>query len=88
MTNTAALAHIETLMNHGAMIISDKGNIPLTTSFYFYENAVASCEAGMAEAITYDLLLPGIEEPMMIAIHKSGHVDTGSRETVMRVLDR
>ena len=24
MTNTAALAHIETLMNHGAMIISDK----------------------------------------------------------------
>ena len=42
---------------------------------------------GDCSAICYDLFLPGIEEPLLIAIHRDGRVDSGSAENVMRCLD-
>ena len=39
-------------------------------------------------AATYSLIVPGVEEPMLLAIHRNGHVDSGSEETVLACLDR
>ena len=86
MTNFTAQAHIETLARHGATIKAGDERIALTAAFY--RQAVASCERGGCNAITYGLILPGIDEPMMLAIWRDGHVDSGSAESIYRVLDR
>ena len=39
-------------------------------------------------AICYGIFLPGIDEPMLIAIHRDGRVDTGSVKNVIMCLDR
>ena len=83
MTN---LEHIANLSAHGARIITERGTVELTEAFY--EEAVDSCIRGGANAICYDLLLPGIEEPMALAVHRDGHVDSGSAQSVTACLDR
>lgn len=83
MTNTTAQAftpeqrHIESLRAHGAQVLGPDGNrTELTASFV--NEAVNSCIRNRCNAITYDLFLPDIEEPMMIAVWRDGHVDTGN----------
>ena len=34
------------------------------------------------------LIVPGVEEPMLLAIHRDGHVDSGSEKMVLACLDR
>ena len=55
---------------------------------YFYDTVKDECWRSNCEAICYELFLPGIEDKLLIAIHKDGRVDTGSEENVLRCLDR
>lgn len=81
MTN---LEHINSLRSHGAQIKAEDTLIDLTTAFY--EKAVEGCRAGGYNAVTYDLVLPGIDEPMMLAVWKDGHVDSGSVKNIIACL--
>jgi len=76
MTNQTALNHIETLARHGAQVKDGEERISLSADFY--HKAVEACQKNGCTAIAYDLELPGIEEPMMLAVWKDGHVDSGS----------
>ena len=82
MTN---LEHINSLRNHGAQIKAGDTLVELTTAFY--EKAVAGCREGGYNAVTYDLVLPGIEDPMMLAVWKDGHVDSGSVKKIAVCLE-
>ena len=45
---------------------------------FFVGNVVNDCIRMGCNAIIYDLFLPDIDEPMMIAIWRDGHIDSGS----------
>lgn len=79
--------HINSLSNNGARIKAPDGTTE-PVSMEFYRRAVEACVKGGCNAITYELELPGIEGEFMIAIWKSGHVDSGSAERILQVLDR
>ena len=83
MTN---LEHIESLSRHGAQIRTPDGLKKLDSTFY--QNAVDACIRSGANAICNELVLPGIGDEMMLAIHRDGHVDSGSRQSVLACLDR
>ena len=84
---TCALSHIETLRKHGAQVIGPDGD-RVELNSYFYDTVKDECWRNGCEAICHELFLPGIEDRLLIAIHKDGRVDTGSEEGVMRCLDR
>ena len=79
MTN---LEHIRSLAAHGAQLRNtDDGSLtPLTE--VFYRRAVEACRAGGCNAITYDLVLPGIGEEMGLCVWRDGHVDSGSMRSI------
>ena len=72
--------HIETLRRHGARVRTPDGSVELNSFFYY--NAIDECIRLGCNAITYDLILPGIEDEMAICIWKNGHVDSGSMRSV------
>ena len=78
--------HIESLRRHGAKILgSDGSRTELNSSFV--ENAISDCIRMNCLAMAFDLFLPDIDEPMMIAIWKDGHIDSGSAETIRNCLE-
>jgi len=79
--------YINSLSNNGARIKAPDGTTE-PVSMDFYRRAVEACIKGGCNAITYELELPGIDGEFMIAIWKSGHVDSGSAERILQVLDR
>ena len=79
--------HINSLSNNGARIKAPDGTTE-PVSMDFYRRAMEACIKGGCNAITYELELPGIDGEFMIAIWKSGHVDSGSAERILQVLDR
>jgi hypothetical protein len=79
--------HINSLNNNGARIKTPDGTTELV-SMDFYHRAVEACIKGGCNAITYELELPGIDGEFMIAIWKSGHMDSGSADRILQVLDR
>ena len=79
--------HINSLSNNGARIKAPDGTTE-PVSMDFYRRAVEACIKGGCNAITYELELPGIDGEFMIAIWKSGHVDSGSADRILQVLDR
>ena len=82
-----ALNHIETLRKHGAQVLGPDGQRVELNSF-FWGKAMDACMLGGCSAICYELFLPGIDDKLLIAIHRDGRVDSGSEENIMRVLDR
>ena len=85
-TLTPDQLHLERLRQHGARVLTGDGDTELNS--YFVGNAINACIRMGANAITYEMTLPGIDEPMAICIHRNGHIDSGSQETIQRVLDR
>ena len=81
-----ALNHIETLRRHGAQVLGPDGRRTELNSF-FYDSAKDECWLNNYEAICYELFLPGIDEPLLIAIHSDGRVDTGSAKNVIMCID-
>ena len=75
-----SIEHIESLKNHGACIKAGSDRISLTADFY--RKAVKQCEEGGYNAVTYDLILPDIDEPLMIAFWRDGHIDSGSAKNI------
>ena len=86
MINRAAQHHIETLARHGVRIGTPEASIELTLDFY--HKAIEACKRMGCLAATYSLIVPGVEEPMLLAIHRDGHVDSGSEKMVLACLDR
>ena len=82
MTN---LDRINRLAAHGAKIVAEGISLDLTEDFYY--EAIDACKRGMCNAITYNLAMPDIDELLMLAISKDGHVDSGSRESVMYCIE-
>ena len=84
MTN---LDHIQSLVRHGAQLRGEDGSLtPLTEAFY--HNAVEACHTGGYNAATYDLVLPGIDSELWLAIWKDGHADSGSPKSICACLAR
>ena len=75
-TLTPEQRHIETLRRHGARIRTPEGSVELNSFFYY--NAIERCLQDGLNVIAYDLILPDIDEPMMLCVWKDGHVDSGS----------
>ncbi len=86
--NRAAAHHINILAAHGAQLRNpdDGAMIPLTEAFY--QKAVANCHEGGYNAVCFDLVLPDIDEELMLAVHRDGHVDSGRVKSVIACLDR
>lgn len=85
MTN---LTHIQNLINHGAQLRNQENGslVPLTEDFY--RQAVKACRDGGYNAATYDLILPGIDSELWLAVWKDGHVDSGSPQSICACLAR
>ena len=79
------LDHINSLASHGACIKADDQRIPLTEAFY--RKAVEECKSGGYNAITYDLVLPEVEEDLAICIWSTGRVDSGSMKNICACLE-
>ena len=80
-TLTPDQRHLESLRLHGAQVTGPDGNRVELNSF-FVGNVVNDCIRMGCNAITYYLFLPDIDEPMMIAIWKDGHIDSGSVKSI------
>lgn len=88
----ANLRHLNSLIAHGAKIgcgevCGQPIRIDLDEQFYdahlhFIRNQPA------ITALTFDLFLPGIDEAFALTIWEDGHIDSGSKENMQRVLDR
>ncbi len=76
-TMTLEQRHLETLRRHGAQVLGPDGKRTELNSF-FVGNVINDCIRMGCNAISYDLFLPDIDEPMMIAIWRDGHIDSGS----------
>ena len=76
----AALKHIDILSRHGAYILTAGGKELVSRGFYY--SIVNFCEQHRINCIGYEMHLPDTEEPMMLAIWRDGHIDSGSKESV------
>ena len=85
-TLTTDQAHLERLRQHGARVLTADGDTELNS--YFVGNVINACIRMGCNAIVYAMRLPEIDEELAIAIHKNGHIDSGSPEMIERVLDR
>ena len=73
--------HLESLRLHGAQVLGPDGKrTDLTSSFV--ENAIGECIRSGCTAITFDLFLPEIDEPLMLAVWRGGHIDSGSVRSI------
>ena len=85
-TLTPDQLHLERLRQHGARVLTADGDTELNS--YFVGNAINDCIRMGCNAITYAMKLPEIGEELAIAIWKNGHIDSGSEESIRRILDR
>ena len=83
--NPTAERHINSLNNNGALIkVPDGSTEPI--SMDFYRRAVEQCIQDGYNAISYELVLPGIDGDFQIAFWKDGHVDSGSTRRIIDCL--
>ena len=77
---------VQSLMAHGARlgIVGDRVNsIPFPDGFL--SHAIGWLKRNKAQAVTYYMVLPGVEDQMAIRVCVDGHVDTGSMETIEKI---
>ena len=86
MNIACALSYIDALRQSGAQVRLPDGTRSELNAF-IYDGAKDECLLNGYDAICYELFLPGIDEPLMIAILNDGRVDAGSEESVIRRLD-
>ncbi len=87
MNSACALNRMGALRGHRGQVLGPDGGCTELNSF-FYDCAKDECWLKGYNTICYGLFLPGIGEPMLIAIHRDGRVDTGSVKNVIMCLDR
>lgn len=76
--------HVEQLGRHGAYVLTAAGKRCLSGSFY--DSVIRFCEKYGINCLGYDMKIPETTEPMMIAIWRNGHVDSGSAEHIREVM--
>ena len=76
--------HVEQLGRHGAYVLTSAGKRSLGGSFY--DIVVRFCIANGINCLAYQMKIPETDEPMMLAIWKNGHVDSGSAEHIQTIL--
>lgn len=81
MTYAQGKKHIKTLEEHGACLYDGRTSAPITVDFF--KRAVAMMRKNKIQATTYTMRIPETDEMMGVRITSSGHVDSGSLETVM-----
>ena len=89
MTN---LDHLNSLIAHGAQIgyegpTGQTIKVSLDESFYTEHLGWIRNQPAVT-ALTFDLFLPGIDGDFALTIWRDGHIDSGSKESMRRVLDR
>lgn len=75
-------AHIQNLINHGAMLVNQETGELTNLTLEFYRHQLDWLHRNKAIACTYEMILPGIDETMGLRIRKDGHVDSGSMESI------
>lgn len=78
---TADQRHLESLRSHGAQVIGPDGNRTELNSF-FVGNVINDCIRMNCNAMTFDLFLPDIDEPLAVCIWRDGHIDSGSMKSI------
>ena len=78
--------HVEQLGRHGAYVMTAAGKRALSAAFY--DTVIAFCDRYKINCLGYDMKIPETDEPMMIAIWRNGHVDTGSAENVRAAMQQ
>ena len=78
--------HVEKLGRHGVKVYTAAG--PELLSGAFYDRIVDFCNQYGINCIAYDIDVPGIDDPMLLAIWKNGHVDSGSSEHIHAIMDQ
>ena len=81
-----ALDHISMLEKHGAQVFTAAGKRPVTR--WFYRSILLFCEQYGINCLAYDMKIPETDEPMMLAIWRNGHVDSGSADHIHAVMDQ
>ena len=61
---------------------------PELLSGAFYDRIVEFCKQYGINCLGYEMKIPETDEPMMIAIWRNGHVDSGSVEHIRAVMDQ
>lgn len=84
-TPTEGEMHILRLNKQKVQIKNPDGTTqPLTLAFY--RKALDYCTAEQCRVVCYEIILPGIDGEFMIAIWKSGKVDSGSTQRIFDCL--
>lgn len=78
--------HIETLGRNGAIVLTAGGERKLNGAFY--DEIVSFCERYRINCIGYDIRIPETDEPLMVAIWRNGHADSGSRKHIQAIMDQ
>ena len=78
--------HVEQLGRHGAYVMTAVGKRALSGAFY--DIVIRFCEKNGINCLGYDMKIPETDEPMMLAIWRDGHVDSGSADHIRAVMDQ
>lgn len=78
--------HVEQLGRHGAYVLTTAGKRSLSGAFY--DSVIRFCQRYDINCLGYELKIPETDEPMMLAIWKDGHVDSGSAEHIRAVMEQ
>ena len=78
--------HIDNLGRHGATVLTAGGERKLSGAFY--DEIVRFCEKYRINCIGYDIRIPETDEPLMVAIWRNWHVDSGSRKHIQEIMNQ
>ena len=78
--------HVEQLGRHGAYVLTAAGKRSLSGSFY--DSVIRFCEKYGINCLGYDMKIPETDEPLMIAIWRNGHVDSGNAESIRAIMNQ
>lgn len=78
--------HVEQLGRHGAYVMTAAGKRALSGAFY--DAVIRFCEKYGINCLGYDMKIPETDDPMMIAIWRNGHVDSGNAEHIRAIMEQ
>ena len=78
--------HVENLGRHGVVVHVLGGTERLSGAFY--DRVIRFCEQYSINCLGYEIDVPEADEPMMLAIWRNGHVDSGSAESIREIMDQ
>ena len=77
--------HVAKLGRHGATVITAAGEERLSGAFY--DRIIRFCHQYGINGIAYEIRIPEADDPLRLLIWKDGHVDSGSAESIRRIME-